>query len=260
MYRHTIRAVILAIGVTALAANIRAAEPKPTGAENHLRRAYDRAKGARNEGDYTAIIEACREAVGVETSDVDRQYADRLRAWALSQRATARTKPLVDADAVLADYSEALEIDPRVAVFLARGDFYQRLARWGNAASDYRAALRLDPNSAAAHRSAAWLMATCPVETFRDPALAQESAKKAAELGDPADYRYLDTLAAAAANADDFKQAKALQIRAITMASQSVSAIKAELRIRLHMYEQSKPYRTVIAAPSSAASARKSVK
>src|SRR3569833_2204064 len=138
MYRHTIRAVILAIGVTALAANIRAAEPKPTGAENHLRRAYDRAKGARNEGDYTAIIEACREAVGVETSDVDRQYADRLRAWALSQRATARTKPLVDADAVLADYSESLEIDPRVAVFLARGDFYQRLTRKNKTTSDYR--------------------------------------------------------------------------------------------------------------------------
>jgi tetratricopeptide (TPR) repeat protein len=260
-----IRCVILMMGVTVVAASLvaprlDAAEPKLTEAERHLRRAYERAKTARSESDYTAIIDTCRDAVGVDTSDIDRQYAERLRAWALGQRATARSKPLVDADAVLVDYNESLAIDPRVTVFLARGDFYERLARWSDAASDYRAALRLDPKSAAANRSAAWLMATCPVETFRDQKLASESAQRAAELGDPADYRYLDTLAAAAANAGDFKQAKALQTRAIATASQSVSATKAELKIRLHMYQESKPYRMPASAPSTTASQRKSVK
>ena len=37
-----------------------------------------------------------------------------------------------------------------------------RVGRYAAAADDYRAAIRLEPNSAAGYQAAAWMMATCP--------------------------------------------------------------------------------------------------
>ena len=61
-------------------------------------------------------------------------------------------------------------------------------------------------------------MATCPDENFRNPALAVEAAEKAIALDGDSDYRYLETLAAAHANAGNFDAATVAQKKVIELA------------------------------------------
>jgi tetratricopeptide (TPR) repeat protein len=227
------------------------AEPKPPPAQRELQRVYDRAKGAHSEKEFTTVIDACHSAVNDNNSEDDRQYADELCAWALAKRAALRAASDNGVDAALADYEESIALHPRAGVFLARGTLYCDLGNWGRAADDYRAALRLDPNRAAAYRMTAWFMATCPEATFRDAKLAVESAQKAVEMDDPPDYRSLDALAAAQANAGDFEQAGETQQRAIAGAGQGVEDA-ALLADRLQLYRDSKPYRMPVSAATHA--------
>ena len=84
-------------------------------------------------------------------------------------------------------------------------------------------------------------MATCPDRRFRDPVLAVASARKAVELEGGKDYRYLDVLAAGAANDGKFADAIATQTKAIELAGTGEDATR--LRQRLDLYQKNQPYR-----------------
>ena len=151
----------------------------------------------------------------------------------------------------LADYSYAIRLDPQnAAAYTNRGDAYGDLSRFEEAARDYRAAIRIDPKLGRAYQSAAWLMATCPSEQYRNAQYALMAAKKAIELDGEEDYRYLDTLAAAQANAGKYEEAQATEARVIEMAPpDSLELYKA----RLAQYEAGKPYRDTKPAASETA-------
>jgi tetratricopeptide (TPR) repeat protein len=141
----------------------------------------------------------------------------------------------------LADYNRAVELAPAYPEALAnRGDAYRSMGQWSRADADYRRALELDPNSARARQSAAWLMATCPEAEYRNDQLAVQYAEKALELIGHDDYQYLDTLAAAYANAGDFPNA----LQKVQAAVKLVPAPQAAtLKKRMALYEQRKPFR-----------------
>jgi tetratricopeptide (TPR) repeat protein len=133
----------------------------------------------------------------------------------------------------LRDYGEAIKIDPEnVAALINRGDTYSDLGQYGEAAKDYRAAMRIAPKLGRAYHSAAWFMATCPDEHYRNDQLAVKAAKKAIEL-DGEDYRNLATLAAAQASAGKFDEAQATQEKAIAKASKS-DVVTAEKMMSLY--------------------------
>ena len=115
------------------------------------------------------------------------------------------------------------------------------IGQWEEAAEDYRRALKLNPKFGRAYRGAAWLMATCPEERLRDAELAVDSARQALALDGNGDYAYLDTLAAALANAGEFEDAKSAQEKAIQIAP---DAATTELRARLTLYRSGQPFRT----------------
>ena len=126
----------------------------------------------------------------------------------------------------LADYNKALEIDPSsAAAFVNRGDLLADQGNFAEAAKDYRSAININPSLGRAYQSAAWLMATCPEEQFRNAELAIEAAQKAIELDGDTDYRYLETLAAAQANAGEFEDAIGTQQRAIEIAPAAVAQV-----------------------------------
>jgi tetratricopeptide (TPR) repeat protein len=158
-------------------------------------------------------------------------------------RGTARYR-LKKYDESLADFEAALRADATNAAALAgRGDAHAALGHWEQAAEDYRQAVEKNENLGRAYRGAAWLMATCPEEKYRNSDLALESAKRAIQLDGDGDWLYLDALAAAQANAGHFDEARETLSKAIQIAPETITAT---LRQRLNLYVSGKPYRETI--------------
>jgi tetratricopeptide (TPR) repeat protein len=191
-------------------------------------------------GDYQRAIDDYNQAIRLSPRDSS----------ALNSRGHAYYK-LKDYPQALRDYTDAIRMDPsNAAAYTNRGDAYADRGDFARASSDYRAAIRIDPKLGRAYQSAAWLMATCPDERYRDPRLALEAAHKAVELDGEDDFRYLDTLAAAYANAGDFAEATEVQTKVVALAP----ADQAELyERRLALYEENLPYRDVLAQPQPTA-------
>lgn len=112
----------------------------------------------------------------------------------------------------------------------------------------------------------AWLRATCPDASFRNGNLATTDAKKACDLTHWKNSTYLDTLAAASAEAGDFDSAVRSEEQAVNLISSGkdehwripgqAMAKEAEIEVnrrdkeslsgyskRLDLYKQHKPYR-----------------
>ncbi|MEX2187887.1 MAG: tetratricopeptide repeat protein [Pirellulales bacterium] len=142
------------------------------------------------------------------------------------------------------DYNTAIRLDPKSALaYTHRGLAYTEQGLYDRAALDYRKAMELDANLGAALQGAAWLMATCPDERFRDAKKAVEAASKALQVDGWNDFRYIDTLAAAYASAGRFDDAQSTMKEAIKHAPQDKDDILKELSDRMALYEQGKPYR-----------------
>lgn len=141
----------------------------------------------------------------------------------------------------LVDYSSAIEVaTDRSGAYANRGDVYRKLQRWEEAAADFRKAIELDPSSPRGYQGAAWLMATCPEDRFRNAELGLQTAAKAAELAGQQDYQILDTLAAAHANTGDFDQAITAISQAIKLAPAQQATLLAQ---RLELYNAGTPFR-----------------
>lgn len=211
----------------------RAIELQPTYGNSWFNRGeiyYDR-------GQYREALRDYDEAIRLKPDDHEAYLRRGHARFQLQQRAEA-----------LADYNRAVELAPEDADALAvRGDAYRSLGQWSRADADYRRAVELDATSAHAYQSAAWLLATCPEVSFRNDELAVQYAEKALELIGRQDYQYLDTLAAAYANAGNFEKAKQQLQAAIKIAPAPQAAA---LQARLSLYEKSNPYRE--AAPAAA--------
>lgn len=142
----------------------------------------------------------------------------------------------------LEDYQQSVRLAPELPdAYANRGDAQLKLGQWEAAARDYRRAMRLGPESPRAFQSAAWLMATCPDERFRDSELAVKTAEKLLELaGDQLALSTFDTLAAAYANAGRYEEAVQTLDQAIDLAPEEV---KRDLTARRELYQASKPFR-----------------
>ncbi len=141
----------------------------------------------------------------------------------------------------LEDYHQAVALEPNSALHYAnRGDAYRSLGRWSEAADDFAKAIGLDRSFGRALQSAAWLMATCPDPAYRNTDLALAAARRAIQLDGESDYIYLDTLAAAQANASEFREAVETLQRAVAAAPTENAA---PLQARLALYRAAKPFR-----------------
>ncbi len=141
----------------------------------------------------------------------------------------------------LADFERIVELEPNNAdIRCSRGDVRQNLGQWDAAAREYQRVIELFPKHAASYRGAAWLMATCPDENFRNADLAIKTAEKAAELSGPQSHAALDVLAAAHANAGRFDLAVAEIKQAMELAKDPWRSLYEE---RLQLYLKAKPFR-----------------
>lgn len=162
--------------------------------------------------------------------------------FALLQRASVYNVT-GDFDRAIADWDAGLSLKPGDAMARAmRGFAYIKKGEYERAVSDYREAIRLDPSNHAAYNSLGWLRATCPKEEIRNGKEAVAEATKACELTGWGDWRTIDTLAAALAEAGDFQKALDYQKRAVSM-KEPTEEDRARMRRRLALYERQEPFR-----------------
>ncbi len=145
------------------------------------------------------------------------------------------------ANEAMIDYNRAVQLEPNNAAWLVdRGEAFREQAQYQAAAADYRDAIRLNPKFGRAYLGAAWLMATCPDARFRESDKAISAAQKAIDLDGDKDYRYLDTLAAAQANAGQFDAAKKSVNQALAIVPPKEMP---QVRQRSDLYESGRAYR-----------------
>ena len=104
-------------------------------------------------------------------------------------------------------------------------------------------AFKAGSQSAAAYNGLAWLLATCWEGSIRDGKKAIEVATKACELTQWKEPTYLNTLAAAYAEAGRFDEAITWQKKAIDHPEAFGAAELEQVKQRLKLYEAHKPYR-----------------
>ena len=145
-------------------------------------------------------------------------------------------------DRAIKDWNEGLRLTPADATALAmRGFAYSKTGQYQKALNDFTEALRLEPDNHSAHNSLAWLRATCPDPALRDGSQAVQEATKACELTSRTNWTRVDTLAAAFAEAGQFKKAVAAQRRAIRMTGPSTDDLRG-MHERLSLYQHGKPF------------------
>ncbi len=143
-------------------------------------------------------------------------------------------------DKAIADYTKALAIDPKnVNSYISRGAVWHAKGEYGKAITDYTKAVAIAPKADRAYLNLAFIYAACPDAKYRDGKKSVESAIKADELTGGKDPAVLHTLAAAYAESGDFAKAQEFQTKAIERAPEQW---RPELRARLELYKQGKPY------------------
>ncbi len=208
---------------------------------------FNRAEVFMRQGKTELAIENYSRAITLDADDPG-FYAGRGKAYRIQKKFSLAED----------DLNRAIALDDRLTkAYLQRGDLRLAQGEYDNAAADYRTAVRNDSNSVSAFRCVAWMMATCEDQKYRDPKRSIQFAKKAIELNGKENFRLLDTLAAAHANAGQFNYAVTEQERAIALAAgQATGREMYNLKQRLQKYSQQSPYRTEVIARQSDGSGR----
>ena len=126
--------------------------------------------------------------------------------------------------------------------YFSSGNTHLANKEYDKAIADYAEAIKLDPNDARPHERLAWVLATATKDELRDGKKAVDYAKKACELTDWKKPDYLATLSAAFAESGDFQEAIKWQTKALE-APELEQDKDTEYRQRLKMFEEGKPYR-----------------
>lgn len=146
-----------------------------------------------------------------------------------------------DYDAALADFNLSLKVDAKFApAWEAGGSARQAKGEYDWAISNFNKAIEADDTFALAYNNLAWILATCPDDQIRDAEKAFQHGTKACELTGFQNAEFLDTLAAAHAEAGQFEQAVQHAKQAVELAKTDK---KGEIAERLKHYEENKPFR-----------------
>lgn len=141
----------------------------------------------------------------------------------------------------LKDYSKAMDLSPQSAEAATEyADTCHALGRWKEAAAAYQRALQLDANNAKTLQNAAWMMATCPDEFYRDGDTAVRTAQRAVQATSGPNSQVLDVLAAAQAASGDFASAQSTISEALR--STTNPSLRDELQLRAKLYQRKRAY------------------
>ena len=148
----------------------------------------------------------------------------------------------------LQDFAEVLQLNPKYApAYVDRGAIYVRQKRLDEARADWVNAVENIDSIEVEQRprflnSIAWQLATSPNSSCRDGKTAVRAATQACELTHWKRRDYIDTLAAAHAEAGDFASAIDSENQALQFSEVS-SREYEDMKGRLRLYQHQQPYR-----------------
>jgi tetratricopeptide (TPR) repeat protein len=147
-----------------------------------------------------------------------------------------------DQDQAMKDLNEAIHLDPQNAMHIQnRASLKLEKGQYEAALADVEAAIRLDPNHAESQHGRASILAACPLVRLRNPQKAIVSAKRACELANFQEPRYLSTLAIAYSETGDFAEAVKWQQKALDVLPAN-DPERREYTKLLKRYQSKKPY------------------
>lgn len=208
---------------------------------------------------YTAVLDknpedqraiSCRCWAYMAVNELDRALKDGEEAVRMNPESSAwknnRGECFIkrkEYDKAVAEFTALLDEHPQYFFALYnRSEAYVRSRQFGKALKDIELALEKEGKVPGLHMNLARVLATAPDAKMRDGKRALEEAKKAVEMIKYRDGRFLDTLAAAYAEAGDFDKAVETQQKAIDdpefMKDDGEGARK-----RLKLYREKKPFR-----------------
>lgn len=147
-----------------------------------------------------------------------------------------------ETEAALADFQSAMSLAPESsqnATLFA--DTCQSLGRWKEAAEAYQKGIRLDPNHVRCLQNAAWMMATCPEEFYRDPPTALKTIEKAMQCVEGgAGPNLMHVYGVVQAANGEFAAAVATLNEAIQLTSDP--SLRREIAEHRKLFERKKPF------------------
>lgn len=208
---------------------------------------YDEA--VRLGGDRLPTLRVNRADVWAERGDLDRAieaYTEAIehpecRSAGLCSRGLAWMLK-GDLDRALVDLDESIRLKPEEAIaYNNRGVVLMRMVEYSRALADLQTAIRLLPQHPNAYKNLALLQATCPDASYRDATQALKNVKRAVQLSGDDDNAWLEILAAAHAEAGDFRAAVRCQERRL---ARTPTDRQAEEQARLELYRVGQPFRS----------------
>jgi tetratricopeptide (TPR) repeat protein len=209
-----------------------AAQTDPTAAGQYY---FNTGAVLTNAGEVDDAIAAFDKVIAADPTKADAYY---WRGWCYQSKKVF--------DMALADYNKVLELNPKYSnAVMGRARLFDSTHEFSKAIAEYEKAIGLDPNCLEAYNSLAWLLSTAPADGVRNGAKAVEYGHKALALADKGEsFIYMDTLAAAYAEAGRFADAVALQSKAISLIPKDYDAKESvAFTARLQFYKENKPYR-----------------
>ncbi|MEY2576156.1 MAG: hypothetical protein QOF80_1643 [Verrucomicrobiota bacterium] len=140
-------------------------------------------------------------------------------------------------DLAMSDLNAAIKVNGTDSeAYRLRGIIHKVAHEYDKSLADYEKAIALDPKSAEAYGTEAYLLSVCPAPKHRDGTKALRYATKACELTEWHNAQEIETLAAAYAETGDFDKAIQFQKKADEMA-------KKPNPDRLALYDKHQPVR-----------------